>query len=90
MARPEDLAPPSIHVMPYVPAWARPTHVPRAAQRLIGRREQHTAPNLVGRLDVLFDTPVGHKPYERNSNIEHDRDPRLNKGKQNRRGVDRE
>jgi hypothetical protein len=47
-------------------------------------------PRLVGRLDDLFNAPVGNKPYERNSNIEYDRDPRLNKGQQNRRGVDRE
>jgi hypothetical protein len=63
----------------------------RSAQLPMERGDRHaTAPSLVGRLDVLFDTPVGNKPNERNSNIEHDRDPRLNKGKQNRRGVERE
>lgn len=34
------------------------------------------AQRLVGRLDDLFNTPVGHKPEERDGNIERDRDRR--------------
>jgi hypothetical protein len=37
-------------------------------------------PRRVGHLDDLFNTPVGHKPEERDGNIERDRDPRLNEG----------
>src|ERR1700730_13409088 len=90
MARPEGLPPPSMYITPCVPAWARPTHVPRRATPHRPWRAARLPPSLVGRLDDLFNTPVGHEPEERDGNIEHDRNPRLNKGHQNRRGIDRE
>ena len=46
-------------------------------------------PSLTGSDDRL-NAPVGHKPQERNGNIECDRDPWLNKSKPDRHGVDRE
>ena len=66
-----------------VPRRAKP-HRPRQAA------SHGAAQRLVARLGDLFNAPVGNKPYDRNSNIEYDRDPRLNKGQQNRRGVERE
>jgi hypothetical protein len=36
------------------------------------------------RLHHRFNAPVGNKPYERNDNVEHDRDPGLNEGE---RGI---
>jgi hypothetical protein len=42
--------------------------------------------NIYRSNDVL-NPPVRDEPQERNSNIEHDRDPRLNEGKPHRRSV---
>ena len=46
-------------------------------------------PDLTKPLHHRFNAPVGNKPYERNNNIERDRDPGLNNGQQHRRCVDR-
>jgi hypothetical protein len=42
---------------------------------------------IVYRSNDVLNPPVRHEPQERNSNIEHDRDPRLNEGKPHRRSV---